>query len=117
MAQPNFETVATNSIHLRVALAGQGPLVVLVHGWPESRGLMAPGGPALRPPVHQHHKRSLTRQGDTQVDAVGRDGFKVRLSHCAFLPCGSRIGVFSWSNDTLWSVLHGCRGSGGQNFL
>ena len=36
MAQPNFETVATNSIHLRVALAGQGPLVVLVHGWPES---------------------------------------------------------------------------------
>ena len=36
MAQPNFETVATNNIHLRVALAGQGPLVVLVHGWPES---------------------------------------------------------------------------------
>jgi len=36
MAQPNFETVATNGIHLRVALAGQGPLVVLVHGWPES---------------------------------------------------------------------------------
>ena len=36
MAQPNFETVVTNSIHLRVALAGQGPLVVLVHGWPES---------------------------------------------------------------------------------
>jgi pimeloyl-ACP methyl ester carboxylesterase len=35
MAQPNFETVATNSIHLRVALAGKGPLVVLVHGWPE----------------------------------------------------------------------------------
>src|SRR5262252_4199394 len=113
MAQPNFETVATNSIHLRVALAGQGPLVVLVHGWPESwyswrhqipalaeagyregRDLMAPGVPALRPPVHQHHKRSLTRQGDTQVDAVGRDGFKVRLSHCAFLPCGSRTVCF-----------------------
>lgn len=36
MAQPEFEMVATNGIHLRVALAGRGPLVVLVHGWPES---------------------------------------------------------------------------------
>jgi pimeloyl-ACP methyl ester carboxylesterase len=36
MAQPEFETVATNGIHLRVALAGKGPLVLLVHGWPES---------------------------------------------------------------------------------
>ena len=34
--QPKFETVATNDIHLRVALAGKGPLVLLVHGWPES---------------------------------------------------------------------------------
>jgi pimeloyl-ACP methyl ester carboxylesterase len=36
MAQPNFESVAANGIHLRVALAGKGPLVLLVHGWPES---------------------------------------------------------------------------------
>ena len=36
MAQPKLETVATNGIHLRVALAGEGPLVLLVHGWPES---------------------------------------------------------------------------------
>ena len=36
MAQPKFETIATNGIHLRVALAGKGPLVLLVHGWPES---------------------------------------------------------------------------------
>ena len=34
MAQPNFETVVTNGIQLRVALAGKGPLVLLVHGWP-----------------------------------------------------------------------------------
>ena len=27
MAQPEFETVATNGIRLRVALAGKGPLV------------------------------------------------------------------------------------------
>ncbi len=34
--QPEFATIQTNGIRLRVALAGKGPLVVLVHGWPES---------------------------------------------------------------------------------
>jgi pimeloyl-ACP methyl ester carboxylesterase len=34
--QPEFAMVQTNGIRLRVALAGQGPLIVLVHGWPES---------------------------------------------------------------------------------
>src|SRR5215470_12663367 len=36
MAPPAFEVLETNGIRLRVALAGAGPLVVLVHGWPES---------------------------------------------------------------------------------
>jgi pimeloyl-ACP methyl ester carboxylesterase len=31
-----FSLVNTNGIRLRVAQAGKGPLVVLVHGWPES---------------------------------------------------------------------------------
>jgi len=34
--QPEFVMVETNGIRLRVALAGKGPLIVLVHGWPES---------------------------------------------------------------------------------
>jgi pimeloyl-ACP methyl ester carboxylesterase len=34
--QPEFAIFPTNGIKLRVALAGKGPLVVLVHGWPES---------------------------------------------------------------------------------
>src|SRR5215471_11597134 len=34
--KPEFVSVKTNGIRLRVALAGKGPLVVLVHGWPES---------------------------------------------------------------------------------
>jgi pimeloyl-ACP methyl ester carboxylesterase len=34
--QPEFLTVQTNGIRLRVAIAGKGPLIVLVHGWPES---------------------------------------------------------------------------------
>src|ERR1700759_5633788 len=31
-----FSLVNTNGIRLRVAQAGSGPLIVLVHGWPES---------------------------------------------------------------------------------
>lgn len=34
--QSQFETIQTNGVRLRVALAGKGPLVILVHGWPES---------------------------------------------------------------------------------
>ncbi|HEY7552259.1 MAG TPA: alpha/beta hydrolase [Hyphomicrobiaceae bacterium] len=35
-AQPNLQIVEANGIRLRVALSGEGPLVVLVHGFPES---------------------------------------------------------------------------------
>jgi len=34
--RPDFKIVEANGIRLRVALAGSGPLVVLVHGFPES---------------------------------------------------------------------------------
>jgi pimeloyl-ACP methyl ester carboxylesterase len=33
---PDFKMVEANGLRFRVALAGEGPLVVLVHGWPES---------------------------------------------------------------------------------
>lgn len=36
MVEPTFKIVETNGIRLRVALDGKGPLIVLVHGWPES---------------------------------------------------------------------------------
>jgi len=32
----NFKIIETNSLKLRVAISGEGPLVLLVHGWPES---------------------------------------------------------------------------------
>lgn len=35
-ALPELAMIQTNGIQLRVAVAGEGPLVVLVHGWPES---------------------------------------------------------------------------------
>jgi len=36
MLEPDFQNIASNGIRLRVALSGKGPLVILVHGWPES---------------------------------------------------------------------------------
>lgn len=33
--RPDLQTIETNGIRLRVALAGAGPLVVLIHGFPE----------------------------------------------------------------------------------
>lgn len=33
---PTFETIPTNGIKLRAAVVGAGPLIILVHGWPES---------------------------------------------------------------------------------
>jgi pimeloyl-ACP methyl ester carboxylesterase len=34
--KPDFAFINTNGVRLRVAQAGTGPLIVLVHGWPES---------------------------------------------------------------------------------
>ena len=34
--QQEFKTIKTNGLNLRVAISGEGPLVVLIHGWPES---------------------------------------------------------------------------------
>ncbi len=35
-AQPRLRLIKTNGIKLRIAEMGKGPLVILVHGWPES---------------------------------------------------------------------------------
>ena len=33
---PAFQTVHTNGVNLRCVVEGEGPLVVMIHGWPES---------------------------------------------------------------------------------
>jgi pimeloyl-ACP methyl ester carboxylesterase len=35
MRERNFETIGTNGVELRVVVEGEGPLVVLLHGWPQ----------------------------------------------------------------------------------
>jgi pimeloyl-ACP methyl ester carboxylesterase len=33
---PDFQTIRTNGVNLRCVVEGDGPLVIMVHGWPES---------------------------------------------------------------------------------
>ena len=36
MAEPEFRFIESNGIRMRIAEMGDGPLVLLIHGWPES---------------------------------------------------------------------------------
>lgn len=36
MYRPQFQFIETNNVRLRVALDGEGPLILMLHGWPES---------------------------------------------------------------------------------
>jgi len=36
MQEPTLRTIQSNGINMRIAEMGKGPLVILVHGWPES---------------------------------------------------------------------------------
>lgn len=35
VVEPDFEMIPANGVTLRTAVAGEGPLVIMVHGWPE----------------------------------------------------------------------------------
>lgn len=88
-----FRTVATNGVELRVAVMGEGPLVVMVHGWPESwyswRHQMGPvadagyqvaaidvrgyGGSSKPHPVEAYDMESLTGDVAGLIPALGHE--------------------------------------------
>ena len=35
MIKRNFQNIETNGVRLRIVVEGQGPLVIMVHGWPQ----------------------------------------------------------------------------------
>ena len=99
-SQPHFELVETNGIRLRVALAGKGPLVVLVHGWPESwyswrhqiPALVTAGYRVAAPDVRVElvHARASKRSRALPVAALYEQG---RVSHA---------GAFTALQPFLW---------------
>ncbi|AEI62027.1 putative epoxide hydrolase [Corallococcus macrosporus] len=70
MAGITHRTVTANGINLHLAEAGTGPLVLLVHGWPESwyswrhqlPALAAAGAAAIAPDVRGHGVEAGRRQ-------------------------------------------------------
>ena len=36
MSEVEFKVVESNGINIRLAMMGEGPLVIFCHGWPES---------------------------------------------------------------------------------
>lgn len=88
-----FRTVATNGVELRVAVMGEGPLVIMVHGWPESwyswRHQMGPvadagyqvaaidvrgyGGSSKPHPVEAYDMESLTGDVAGLIPALGHE--------------------------------------------
>ena len=73
MADITFSVIETNGIQMRVAEAGAGPLVLLVHGWPESwyswrhqiKGLADSGYRVIAPDMRGY--------GDTSSPAAAAD--------------------------------------------
>ena len=74
MHELSFQTLAVNGIQMRVALQGQGPLVLFCHGWPESwyswrhqmAAVAAAGFRAAAPDIAAHHHQFR----DHAVDAL-----------------------------------------------
>ena len=113
MKERHFENLAVNGINLRVVVEGKGPLVILVHGWPQCwylwRHLIDPlvaagyrvavpdmrgfGGSDAPPALEDHVIRTLaadvagiaTALGEEKLIVVGHDWGCVVTWHVALL--------------------------------
>ena len=82
MNEIEFSTIETNGIQMRVAQAGSGPSVLLVHGWPESwyswrhqiKGLAESGYRVIAPDMRGYGDTSSpTLAADYRVDTLVAD--------------------------------------------
>jgi pimeloyl-ACP methyl ester carboxylesterase len=98
---PRFVQVPTNGIHLRAAVAGSGPLVVMVHGFPEGwyswRHQIGPvaeagftvcaidvrgyGGSDKPPTVADYSLEKITGDVAGVIEALSPDGTAVLVGH------------------------------------
>ncbi len=113
MTEPDFTTIETNGVRLRTVVAGAGPLVILVHGFPECwyswRHQVAPlasagyrvavpdmrgyGGSDCPPAIEDYDIVHLTADvagiadalGERRYTVVGHDWGALVAWHCAHL--------------------------------
>ncbi|MFZ2031711.1 MAG: alpha/beta fold hydrolase [Vitreimonas sp.] len=101
MTQPQFRMIDTNGVKIRAAVQGEGPLVVMVHGFPESwyswRHQMAPlaaagftacaidvrgyGGSDKPQPVEAYAMKEMTADVAGVIDALSPDRPAVVIGH------------------------------------
>jgi pimeloyl-ACP methyl ester carboxylesterase len=81
MAAPDFETVQANGLDFAVLSLGDGPLVLLLHGFPDRphswlpimEGLAAAGYRAVAPAMRGYHPTEIPSDGDYRIPTLGRD--------------------------------------------
>jgi len=98
---PDFRTIETNGVKVRAAVAGSGPLVVMVHGFPESwyswRHQIGPiaeagftacaidvrgyGGSDKPPEVADYSLEKITADVAGVIEALSEDGAGVLIGH------------------------------------
>jgi len=100
MIDHRFETVSNGDIDIRVAVAGEGPLMLFVHGWPElwyswrhqmahfaERGFTAAamdvrgyGGSSKPTEIERYGLKELSGDAATVINAIG-DGSAIVVGH------------------------------------
>ena len=82
MTDINFTQIESNGITMRLAHAGQGPLVLLIHGWPESwyswrhqlRALAEAGYHAVAPDMRGYGGTSAPAEPEAyRIDHLAKD--------------------------------------------
>jgi pimeloyl-ACP methyl ester carboxylesterase len=97
MREPDFQMIETNGVTLRTVVSGEGPLVILLHGWPQSwylwRHQIAPlaaagyrvavpdqrgyGGSSKPPAISDYNIRALAGDVAGLARALGYDEFNL----------------------------------------
>ncbi|NND74512.1 MAG: alpha/beta fold hydrolase [Ilumatobacter sp.] len=100
MVEHRFETVTNGDVDLRVAVAGEGPLMLFVHGWPElwyswrhqmthfadrftvaAMDVRGYGGSSKPPEVERYTLRELAGDAAAVIDALSDDGAAIAIGH------------------------------------
>ena len=100
MIEHRFETVSNGDIELRVAVAGDGPLMLFVHGWPElwyswrhqmahfadrftvaAMDVRGYGGSSKPPAIERYTLGELATDVAAVIEALSADGTAIVVGH------------------------------------
>ena len=80
MQEPEFRFIETNGIQMRIAEMGEGPLVLLIHGWPESWYSWRHQLPALAAAGYHAVAPDMRGYGETDAPEAVEDYDMIQLT-------------------------------------